>query len=60
MYLATAMWLGRIGGLILGVPLVFAGFWIKLRDEEEIMLKQVPERCSAYQRRTAHLIAFLL
>lgn len=60
MYLATAILLGRIGGLILGVPLVFASFWIKLRDEEKIMLKQFPEQYAAYQHRTARIIPFLL
>src|SRR5205814_454786 len=32
MYLATAILLGRVSGLI-GLPLVFASFWIKLRGE---------------------------
>ena len=60
MYVATAILLGRMGALIFGVPLVFASFWIKLRDEEEIMLKQFPEQYSAYQQRTARIIPFLL
>jgi protein-S-isoprenylcysteine O-methyltransferase Ste14 len=60
MYLATAILLGRMGALIFGVPLVFASFWIKLRDEEEIMLKQFPDQYAAYQQRTARIIPFLL
>jgi protein-S-isoprenylcysteine O-methyltransferase Ste14 len=59
MYLATAILSGRTGGLILGVPMVFASFWIKLRDEEKIMLQQFPEQYAAYQQRTARIIPFI-
>jgi protein-S-isoprenylcysteine O-methyltransferase Ste14 len=59
MYLATAVSLGRIGGLI-GVPLVFASFWIKLRAEESVMLKQFPGPYAAYQQRVKRIIPFLL
>jgi protein-S-isoprenylcysteine O-methyltransferase Ste14 len=59
MYLATALLLGCIGGFI-GVPLVVGGFWIKLRDEEKLMLQQFPEHYAAYQERTRRLIPFVL
>jgi protein-S-isoprenylcysteine O-methyltransferase Ste14 len=60
MYLSTTMLLGRMGALIFGVPLVFASFWIKLRDEEKVMLTHFPEQYAAYQQRTARIIPFLL
>jgi len=60
MYLATAILLGRLGGLLLGTPLVFASFWIKLRDEEAVMLTHFPGQYSAYQQRTKRIIPFVL
>jgi protein-S-isoprenylcysteine O-methyltransferase Ste14 len=59
MFFATAIFSARIGGL-LGLPLVFASFWMKLRDEERLMLKQFPDQYAAYERRTKRLIPFVL
>jgi len=59
MYLATAVLLGRVGGLI-GLPIAFASFWIKLIDEEKIMLRQFPDQYAAYQQRVKRLIPFVL
>ena len=58
MFLATALLLGRTGGLI-GVVLVFLSFWIKLGDEEKVMLKQFPDQYATYQRRTKRIIPFI-
>ena len=58
MYLATAILLGRAGG-IFGLALAFMSFWIKLRDEEALMLQRFPDRYPAYQRRVKRLIPFV-
>jgi protein-S-isoprenylcysteine O-methyltransferase Ste14 len=39
---------------------VFVSFWIKLRYEEKLMLKQFPEQYAAYQQRVKRLIPFIL
>jgi len=39
---------------------MFASFWIKLRDEEQLMLRQFPERYAAYRRRAKRIIPFVL
>jgi protein-S-isoprenylcysteine O-methyltransferase Ste14 len=41
MFIATVIVLGYLSGIV-GALLVFIGFWIKLRDEEELMLHQFP------------------
>lgn len=59
MYVASVIVLGRGGGL-LGLPLVFASFWIKLSAEEKLMLRQFPDRYPTYQRRVKRIIPFVL
>ena len=59
MFLATAIVLGHVGGII-GLVLVFISFWIKLSDEERVMLKQFPDQYAAYQRRVKRIIPFVL
>src|SRR5689334_13424474 len=59
MSLATVLVAGHVAG-ILGLPLVFLSFWIKLGDEEQVMLKQFPEQYAAYQQRVKRIIPFLL
>jgi len=59
MFLATVIVLGHVGGII-GLVLVFVSFWIKLRDEERVMLKQFPDQYAAYQQRVKRIIPFLL
>ena len=59
MFLATAMVLGHVAG-IAGLVLVFVSFWIKLRDEEKVMLKQFPDQYAAYQQRVKRIIPFVL
>lgn len=59
MSLGTVLVLGHAGG-IAGLVLVFVGFWIKLGDEEKVMLKQFPDRYPAYQVRVQRLIPFVL
>jgi len=59
MFLGTVMVLGHVAG-IAGLVLVFTSFWIKLRDEERIMLKQFPDQYAAYQQRVKRIIPFVL
>ena len=59
MLIATAIQQGHIAGMI-GVILVFASLWIKLSEEEEVMLKQFPGQYAAYQQRVKRIIPFIL
>ena len=57
--LGTAILTGHVAGLI-GVVVVAASFWIKLRDEEEVMRKQFPGQYSTYEQRVKRIIPFVL
>jgi protein-S-isoprenylcysteine O-methyltransferase Ste14 len=59
MFLATAIAYGHLGGLV-AVMLAFASFWIKLREEERLMLQQFPEQYRSYQQRVKRIIPFVL
>jgi protein-S-isoprenylcysteine O-methyltransferase Ste14 len=59
MFFATALTQGHLAGFA-GTLLMFASFWIKLRGEENLMLKQFPERYRAYQQRAKRIIPFVL
>jgi protein-S-isoprenylcysteine O-methyltransferase Ste14 len=59
MFFATALARGHLSGFV-GTLLMFASFWIKLRDEEKLMLQQFPERYADYRRRAKCIIPFVL
>ena len=59
MFLATALAAGRITAVV-GFALCFASFWIKLRQEETLMMRHFPDEYPAYQARVKALIPFLL
>ncbi|HEU0275201.1 MAG TPA: isoprenylcysteine carboxylmethyltransferase family protein [Candidatus Udaeobacter sp.] len=59
MFLGTAIAFGHLAAF-LGVALVFVSFWIKLNQEERLMLKQFPNDYPEYQRRVKRIIPFLL
>ena len=59
MFFATALAQGHLSGFV-GTLLLFASFWIKLRDEEKLMLQQFPERYADYRRRVKRIIPFVL
>ena len=59
MFLATALAAGRITAVV-GFALCFASFWIKLRQEEALMMRHFPDEYPAYQARVKALIPFLL
>ncbi|HEY3660688.1 MAG TPA: isoprenylcysteine carboxylmethyltransferase family protein [Candidatus Udaeobacter sp.] len=59
MFFATALSQGRWSGF-LGTLLMFASFWIKLRDEEKLMLQQFRDQYRAYQQRVKCIIPFVV
>lgn len=59
MFFATALALGHLAGFV-ATFLMFASFWIKLRDEEQLMLQQFPDRYAAYRQRAKRIIPFVL
>lgn len=59
MVVATAVVSGRLAGII-GTALVFISLWIKLIDEEQVMLKQFGDEYVAYQKGTKRIIPFVL
>jgi protein-S-isoprenylcysteine O-methyltransferase len=59
MLLATAIRFGHLGG-IAAVILAFASFWIKLSEEEKLMLQQFPDQYGSYQQRVKRIIPFVL
>jgi protein-S-isoprenylcysteine O-methyltransferase Ste14 len=59
MFFATALSQGRLSGF-LGTLLMFASFWIKLRDEEKLMLQQFRDQYRAYQQRVKCIIPFVV
>lgn len=59
MFFATALARGHLSGFV-GTVLMFASFWIKLRDEEKLMLQQFPEQYRTYQQRVKRIIPFVV
>jgi len=59
MVIGTWIELGHLAGMI-GVILVFVSLWIKLSDEEEVMLKQFPQDYPAYRQRVKRIIPFVV
>jgi protein-S-isoprenylcysteine O-methyltransferase Ste14 len=59
MFFATALAQGHFFGFV-GALLMFVSFWIKLGDEEKLMLQQFPERYADYRRRTKRIIPFVV
>ena len=59
MFVATALVYGHLGA-ICGIVLVFVSFWLKLSDEEKLMLEKFPDQYPAYQQRVKRIIPFVL
>lgn len=59
MLIATWMEQSHIAGMI-GLVLTLLSFWIKLGQEEEVMLAQFPDQYAAYSERVKRIIPFLL
>ena len=59
MCLGTAIEIGRLRcGLAL--PLMAAAFWIKLKQEERLMLRHFPDQYPAYQKHVKALIPYVV
>ena len=59
MFLATAIKFGYLSGIV-AMLLAFVSFWIKLSDEEKLMLQQFPDQYRSYQERVKRIIPFVL
>lgn len=59
MCLGTAIHLGQLRGL-LSLLLFTLGFWIKLRQEERLLLRHFPDTYPGYQREVKALIPFVI
>ena len=58
MALGTAIKAGQVVGFV-GVGFFLLGFWIKLKQEEQVMLRHFPEEYPAYKLRVKALVPFL-
>lgn len=59
MYLGTAIENGRLR-CWLGIAVVGVGFWIKLRQEERLLLRHFPVEYPAYQKQVKALVPFVI
>jgi protein-S-isoprenylcysteine O-methyltransferase Ste14 len=59
MLFGTALVMNHKGALV-GVAMIFGGFWWKLRQEEALMTEHFPGTYTAYQRRVKALIPGVL
>ena len=59
MLAGTALQQGRLASLF-AVVVVFVALWIKLRQEEELMVKQFPAEYPSYCARVKRIIPFVL
>jgi protein-S-isoprenylcysteine O-methyltransferase Ste14 len=59
MFLGSALAARQIGGFV-GFALCFASFWIKLRQEEALMMRHFPGEYPAYRARVKALIPFVI
>jgi protein-S-isoprenylcysteine O-methyltransferase Ste14 len=55
----TMLYIGTLGIIILGVILT-AFLWVKLTKEEEILMKEFPQKYPAYKMKSKALIPFLI
>ena len=59
MCLGTALDIGQLRGW-LALPLMTAAFWIKLKQEERLMLRHFPNEYPAYQKQVKALVPFVI
>lgn len=59
MCLGSALDTGRLRGW-LGLVLVFIGFWIKLKQEEQLLLRHFPGEYPAYRKQVKALLPYVL
>ena len=59
MFAGTSLYIGQLRCL-LGFPLVAIGFWIKLRQEERLLVRHFPEAYPNYRREVKALVPFVI
>ena len=59
MYLGTAIHIGQVRGVV-SLLLLTVGFWIKLCQEERLMLQHFPDAYPNYRREVKALIPFVI
>jgi protein-S-isoprenylcysteine O-methyltransferase Ste14 len=59
MCLGTAVEIGRVR-FWLALPLWFIGFWIKLKQEEKLMLRHFPDEYPVYRKQVKALVPFVI
>ena len=59
MFVGTTLHIGQLRCL-LGFPLVAIGFWIKLRQEERLLVRHFPEAYPNYRREVKALVPFVI
>jgi protein-S-isoprenylcysteine O-methyltransferase Ste14 len=59
MLLGSALISGRLGAMA-GLPFGFLGLWIKLRQEEALMMRHFPADYPKYKRKSKALLPFVL
>ena len=57
--LGTAVEAARVRGW-LGLPFLWLGFWIKLRQEERLMRRHFPDQYPAYEKQVKALVPFVI
>lgn len=57
--LGTAIEIGKVR-FWLALPLWFIGFWIKLKQEEKLMLQHFPDDYPAYRKQVKALVPFVI
>jgi protein-S-isoprenylcysteine O-methyltransferase Ste14 len=59
MTLGTAIEIGRVRGLLAVIAMTL-GFWIKLRQEERLMLQHFPDQYPAYRQQVKAIVPFVV
>jgi protein-S-isoprenylcysteine O-methyltransferase Ste14 len=59
MVLGFVIFAGRLSTVV-GFLVLFVGFWIKSRDEEQLLMDHFPRAYAEYRKRTRALVPFLL
>ena len=59
MGLGTAIDIGQLRGAV-GLVVVGIGFWIKLKQEERLMLRHFPDQYPAYKKQVKALVPFVI
>lgn len=59
MLLGAAIAIGRLSSW-LGLGLMLAGFWIKLKQEERLMMRHFPDQYPAYRREVKALVPWIV